>query len=118
MQVEHGLEQLTSAVFTLAESRETLQQRLISACVGDIHNINAETDLPLEMREKFGALCQRLHCRPAVDAHSSGSATIPATISETISEAISAMNDDEARRHIETIGQMFRELSEYLAKRP
>lgn len=114
MQVEHGLEQLTSAVFTLAESRETLQQRLISACVGDIHNINAETDLPLEMREKFGALCQRLHCRPAMDAHSS----VSATISETISEAISAMNDDEARRHIETIGQMFRELSEYLAMRP
>ena len=105
MQAEYGLEQLTSAVFTIADSHETLQQRLISACVYDILNINPERDLPQEMREKFTTLCQLLNCQPAMEGQGSIFATI------------SAMNDDEARRHIETIGQMYRELAEYLATR-
>ncbi|MBU1041164.1 MAG: hypothetical protein KKF77_08705 [Proteobacteria bacterium] len=105
MQAGYGLEQLTSAVFTIAESRETLQQRLISACFYDILNINAERDLPPEMRGKFDALCQLLNCTP-------GTAE-PGSIQETVS----AMNDDEARRHIDTIAQLYRELSEYLALR-
>lgn len=106
MQAGYGLEQLTSAVFTIAESHETLQQRLMSACVLDILNINSERDLPLEMREKFDTLCQLLHCQPAMQGQGS------------IQETISVMNDDEARRHIDTIAQLYRELSEYIAMRP
>lgn len=106
MQAEYGLEQLTSAVFTIADSHETLQQRLISACVYDILNINAERDLPQEMREKFTTLCQLLNCKPATEGQGSISATV------------SVMNDAEARRHIDTIAQLYRELSEYIAMRP
>lgn len=106
MQAGYGLEQLTSAVFTISESNETLQQRLISACVYDILNINAERDLPQEMREKFDTLCQLLDCTPATGNQGS------------IQETISGMNDDEARRHIDTIAQLYRELSEYIAMRP
>jgi len=105
MQAEYGLEQLTSAVFTIADSQETLQQRLLSACVYDILSINPERDLPPEMREKFTTLCQLLNCKPAMEEHGSIAATI------------SGMKDEEARRHIETIGQLYRELSEYLALR-
>lgn len=98
----NGLVKISSAILAMAQSQESLQQRLTEAGVHYLGNISPERDLPSEdLRNKFEAIYKALTCLP-----SDGNGKIEATVA--------AMDDDEVRRHIESIAKLRTELAEYL----
>lgn len=100
----YGLEKLHSAVSTLAQSQESLQQRLTTIGVYDLVQITPERDLPSEdLKKEFDVLFKAL---TRLD---------PSGNMGSIEVSVAAMEDDEVRRHIETVLSLCFNLEEYLA---
>jgi hypothetical protein len=100
----YGLEKLHSAVSTLAQSQESLQQRLTTIGVYDLVHITPERDLPSEdLKKEFDTLFKAL------------TRLEPSGNKGSIEVSVAAMGDEEVRRHIETVLSLCFYLEEYLA---
>jgi hypothetical protein len=100
----YGLEKLINAVSTMVCSKQSLQERLAVVGVYDLIHITPERDLPTaEMRDSFAHIMQALTSRAAVGDEGN------------IAASASAMDDDEASRHISAITELCLDLVRYLA---
>jgi hypothetical protein len=100
MALNDGRERLTRAVGILADEKERIKQRLLTAYASQLSRVNAQEDLPPDLLEEF---CQ---LRNAIS-----DAEMPYGYGERAAKKIQSMNEEEASALARSIFKMFLKFS-------
>lgn len=96
MALSDGRERFTRAVGILADEKERIKERLLTAYASQLSRINARGDLPPELLEEF---CQ---LRNAIS-----DAEMPYGYGERAAKKIPSMNEEQASALARSIFEMF-----------